>query len=957
MENINVFIRLKPLNYQDYSSFKYDKKNLINIKSKENFNFDSIISPITTNEILFENLFKDSLKNLLKGKNITIFTYGQSNTGKTFTLKGNKKNKGLILLSINEIFNLFSNNNEIKKFNVKISYFEIFNEMINDLIENNNKNLEILENNQKGIFINNLSEIQINNNNNEKIEQILNKKEINKIKSDSKEIKLNEKSNKNHLIFKIIIEYEKNDKKFISYLNFIDLAGSENLNKAKFEYIKNKEGSNMNKSLLAFNNIINKLSQNNKNCFINFRESKLTRLIQSIFNGNYKISLICNIIDDKEHYFETLNTIHFGLKAKNIKNYHKNFNENNNNKILIENNRLKNNIKYLEGLINKETGKKYLNNCLNKKNNNNNNVNNNNNNNNNKTENNLNNCQKNKINHLEKEVAMLKKFINKSEEISEINSLNNDIFSLKSGRNLCKNLLESEIKSNKNNNNNLNRFNSLSAMRYTNESAIKNFNNNNNNNDLFNSPFAPSFYNNNNNNNYLLNTEINNNNYYDNNNFRRACFTEMRPNNDLNNYNNNLAYNNNNKFFNFNSNNNNLNISNEIDFNNDSNILRENEELKKTIYEMKKTYYDIIQSKEQQIKLLNQNHNLTIENCEKLIKEAEDNYLNLKVNYEQAMSENKNKENEIITLKQKFVNQETSINYYKDELDKFKDINYITEIEKKYNNLKEENDTLKNYNDAEYKKSIEENNILKEKIKELEDKIKNKNVDFESFKNQMDLINKKNEKEIQKLKIENKNLKSVSSKQNNSNNKKKKLNSSAKSKIKEYETQIKNLQKENNEYKNNMKKIEQIQIIEYQKLLDESFEKINELNKQLFDSKDKVKYLEKALNIVEKTAKKNYYENEEKTPIKEIKLTNFNTEKNNIQNFDLILNDKENDNNLNNIENNNKKEFVNKKRYLPNIYESIAKKNDLQMKSNKINNNNINNDSNNNKNEISNFQI
>ena len=271
MENINVYMRLKPLNYQDYSSFKYDKKNLINIKSKENFNFDSIISPITTNEILFENLFKESLKSLLKGKNISIFTYGQSNTGKTFTLKGNKKNKGLISFSIDEIFNIFSNKNDIKKFNVKICYFEIFNEIINDLIENNNKNLEILETNQKGIFINNLSEIQINNNN-EKIEQILNKIETNKIKSDSKEKKFNEKSNKNNLIFKIIIEFEKNEnnKKFTSNLNFIDLAGSENLNKAKFEYIKYKEGSNMNKSLLAFNNIINKLSQNNKN-FVNFK--------------------------------------------------------------------------------------------------------------------------------------------------------------------------------------------------------------------------------------------------------------------------------------------------------------------------------------------------------------------------------------------------------------------------------------------------------------------------------------------------------------------------------------------------------------------------------------------------------------------------------------------------------------------------------------------------------------
>ena len=157
------------------------------------------------------------------------------------------------------------------------------------------------------------------------------------------------------------------------------------------------------------------------------------------------------------------------------------------------------------------------------------------------------------------------------------------------------------------------------------------------------------------------------------------------------------------------------------------------------------------------------------------------------------------------------------------------------------------------------------------------------------------------------------------------------------------------MQKENNEYKNNIKKIEQVQILEYQKLLDESFDKINELNKQLFDSKDKVKYLEKALNIVEKTAKKNFYENEEKTPIKEIKLI----EKNDVQNFDLLLNDKENDNNLNNIDIKNK-DFINKKRFLPNIYESIAKKNNFQIKSNKKNNIN---DSNNNKNEISNFQI
>ena len=114
-------------------------------------------------------------------------------------------------------------------------------------------------------------------------------------------------------------------------------------------------------------------------------------------------------------------------------------------------------------------------------------------------------------------------------------------------------------------------------------------------------------------------------------------------------------------------------------------ILKENEDLKKNLQELKKTYNEVVQSKEQQIILLNQNHEMTLENCEKLIKEAEANYLNLKNDYDQVMTKMKLKDDELDDLKQKNMNQDSSINYYKTELDKMKELNFASDIEAKYN--------------------------------------------------------------------------------------------------------------------------------------------------------------------------------------------------------------------------------------------------------------------------------
>ena len=844
MENISVYIRLKPTKDKTESNFSFDTKTITNSKTKEIFTFDSVITPTMTNKDIFEKLIKQNLSSLLKGINVSIFAYGQTSTGKTFTMKGEpKNNEGLIPLSIKEIFNSLNNkDSSITKSVVKVSYTEIYNETVNDLIDSTKKNLEIRESGPKGIFVNNLSEITVTNV--EKAMQLLNKGETNRIIAETK---LNEKSSRSHTIFKINIEFflkDKNnkEKKYNAQLNLVDLAGSENVSKAKCEGMRIKEGGNINKSLLALSNVINKLSQNNKS-FVNYRDSKLTRLLQTALGGNSKTSIICTMVDDNNHYSETLNTLHFGMKAKNIKTTVK-ANEvvNDKGKIAMENQALRNKIKMLEKLINDKKSLK------DKENNN--------------LENNINkaystlssgnkNENNEQISNLEKEVSLLKRYLMNNEEMgSEINSVQggadwmslqgndfyNNPYNINSGMsNINASAYKPSFKQ---------RISNLSAIRGS-GSAIKSA--------YFNSPCIPRQH----------QPEFNNTNINHMENLRRnICMTEMRPGayapkNFFHSAIRKTAPQNNNFMFGSNMkfsvpDLNNLNSTN-FDLGNDY-LIKENEELKKNIYELKKTYYEVVQSKEQQIKLLNQNHDMTLENCEKLIKEAEANYLNLKTEYDQVIDKMKLKDNELNDLKEKNLNQDSSINYYKKELNKVKDLNYASEIESKYNSLLEENIKLKQKEEEETAKLKEENELLKKNIDMIDNKYKEKCQELNDNQKLISETKKQHEKELQKYKIEIKNYKNSTGKGKNIKNNK--GNNSDNDKIKEYEEQINKLISENNEYKNSLEKIEKTQIVEYQKLLDESFAKIAQLNKELNDSKDKNKYLEKALNIVEKNAQK-----------------------------------------------------------------------------------------------------
>ena len=264
---------------------------------------------------------------------MTIFAYGQTSTGKTYTMQGEiPDNAGIIPLTLEELFKQIKNDKDIIDSQIGVSFIEIYNESINDLLDSSKINLDLRETPNREVIVNNLTEIKIRNH-----EQALNLL----IKGNESRIvastKLNEKSSRSHVIFRLNIEITKNVKKN----NF----GEEEIEKVLL------------KNHIALSNVINKLSQNtgnnnssSQNFFVNYRDSKLTRLLQNSLGGNSKTSIICTITDDAEHYNETMNTIHFGNKAKNIKTVVKVNEVKNQNyqQMVLENEKLKKKLKQLE---------------------------------------------------------------------------------------------------------------------------------------------------------------------------------------------------------------------------------------------------------------------------------------------------------------------------------------------------------------------------------------------------------------------------------------------------------------------------------------------------------------------------------------------------------------------------------------------------------------------------------
>ena len=317
-------------NYNKY--YKKDKNNsffqdpnninqllLDNIYIPQSFKFDKIFTKEATSEKIYLDMCQDIIKGFLNGINGTIFTYGQTTSGKTYTMLGNVDYPGILPCSLKNLFDLL----EMKKkeinfnYNLYCSYVEIYNEIIHDLI-GDSTGCKIVEDNNYGLIVSDAQRVCINS-----FEEGVQLKDLGEEKRQYKNTIINEYSSRSHTIFQLFLETSTQDNdsntvyKKYSLLNLVDLAGSERVNKDENNNTNNETGY-INKSLFALANVINKLSEN-KNIHIPYRDSKLTRLLSVALGGGSLVNIICNISPSASNYFQTVSTLRFANRAKNIK--------------------------------------------------------------------------------------------------------------------------------------------------------------------------------------------------------------------------------------------------------------------------------------------------------------------------------------------------------------------------------------------------------------------------------------------------------------------------------------------------------------------------------------------------------------------------------------------------------------------------------------------------------------
>ena len=301
------------------------KKLLIDsIYVPQKFNFDRVYSIDCDSQLIYKEMCKDVVASALEGYNGSIFMYGQTTSGKTFTMLGSPNNPGILPCTLRDIFlkiNKIGKENPNINYKVYCSYIEIYNENIHDLLTDSNF-LKLIDDKKYGIVVAGAKKVRVEN-----FETGIGIKDFGEENRKYRETLFNEYSSRSHSIFQIFIESfeskEEGDfgKSKYSCLNLIDLAGSERINEYETKNITTGETGYINKSLFVLANVINKLAENphGKKVYIPYRDSKLTRLLSQALGGNSLTTIICTVSPASINYYQTLSTLRFATRAKSVK--------------------------------------------------------------------------------------------------------------------------------------------------------------------------------------------------------------------------------------------------------------------------------------------------------------------------------------------------------------------------------------------------------------------------------------------------------------------------------------------------------------------------------------------------------------------------------------------------------------------------------------------------------------
>jgi len=335
-ECVKVVVRCRPMSEKEVNN-GYDRlveitttKGLIELSNRKSgnteaakrFTFDAVYDWNSKQQELYDETFRPLVDSVLDGFNGTIFAYGQTGTGKTFTMEGirdDPEKRGVIPNSFEHIFSHIARSNN-KQYLVRASYLEIYQEEVRDLLcKDQSKRFELKERPDIGVYVKDLSSFVCKSG--KEIEHVMSVGNQNRSVGATN---MNEHSSRSHAIFMITVESSElgaDDKNHIRVgkLNLVDLAGSERQNKTGSTGERLKEATKINLSLSALANVISALVDG-KSSHIPYRDSKLTRLLQDSLGGNAKTIMVANIGPASYNYEETLTTLRYANRAKNIKN-------------------------------------------------------------------------------------------------------------------------------------------------------------------------------------------------------------------------------------------------------------------------------------------------------------------------------------------------------------------------------------------------------------------------------------------------------------------------------------------------------------------------------------------------------------------------------------------------------------------------------------------------------------
>nr|XP_025716681.1 kinesin-like protein KIF3A isoform X3 [Callorhinus ursinus] len=335
-DNVKVVVRCRPLNEREKSMcykqavsvdemrgtitvHKTDSSN----EPPKTFTFDTVFGPESKQLDVYNLTARPIIDSVLEGYNGTIFAYGQTGTGKTFTMEGVRavpELRGIIPNSFAHIFGHIAKAEGDTRFLVRVSYLEIYNEEVRDLLgKDQTQRLEVKERPDVGVYIKDLSAYVVNNA--DDMDRIMTLGHKNRSVGATN---MNEHSSRSHAIFTITIECSEkgvdgNMHVRMGKLHLVDLAGSERQAKTGATGQRLKEATKINLSLSTLGNVISALVDG-KSTHVPYRNSKLTRLLQDSLGGNSKTMMCANIGPADYNYDETISTLRYANRAKNIKN-------------------------------------------------------------------------------------------------------------------------------------------------------------------------------------------------------------------------------------------------------------------------------------------------------------------------------------------------------------------------------------------------------------------------------------------------------------------------------------------------------------------------------------------------------------------------------------------------------------------------------------------------------------